>query len=195
MANMRWVRRGFGMLLLAAVVAGSNLGSAQEPAESQPAAQTPTPADASASVQPAADPDLTAQVQQLRSEVDQLQQQVARLSSVVEQLQGAGSEPEKVVAPARSGKKTPPATTKKTTVSIAPARTVTPETEEKTPLTVLIFQDGHRVEARNYAIVGQTLWIYTEQDSRKVPLADLDVNATKSANSDRGIVFQVPQTR
>jgi TolA-binding protein len=195
MANMQWVRRGFGMLFLAAVVAGSTLGSAQEPTETQPAAQTPTPADASAPVQPAPDPDLTAQVQQLRSEVDQLQQQVSRLSSVVEQLQGARSEPETVVAPARSGKKTPPAAAKKTTVSIAPARTVTPETEEKTPLTVLVFQDGHRVEARNYAIVGQTLWIYTEQDSKKVPLADLDVNATKSANSDRGIVFQVPQTR
>ena len=194
MANMRWVRRGFGTWFLAAVVAGSTLGSAQEPAESQPAAQTPT-ADAAASVQPAPDPDLTAQVQELRSEVDQLQQQVSRLSSVVEQLQGAGSQPEKVVAPAKNGKKTSPAATKKTTVSIAPARTVPPETEEKAPLTVLVFQDGHRVEARNYAIVGQSLWIYTEQDSKKVPLADLDVNATKSANSDRGIVFQVPQTK
>jgi len=54
---------------------------------------------------------------------------------------------------------------------------------------------GHRTEARNYAIVGQTLWIYTEQDSRKVPLADLDVAATKNANSDRGIIFQVPPTK
>ena len=133
-------------------------------------------------------------MQQLRSEVDQLQQQVTRLNSVVEQLQGAHSEPEKVVAAPR-GKKTPPATAKKTTVAIAPARTGTPETEERTPLTVLVFQDGHRIEARNYAIVGQTLWIYTEQDSKKVPLAELDVNATKSANSDRGIVFQVPQTK
>jgi hypothetical protein len=62
-------------------------------------------------------------------------------------------------------------------------------------MTVLVFQDGHRTEARNYAIVGQTLWIYTEQDSKKVPLADLDVNATKNANSDRGIVFQMPNTK
>jgi hypothetical protein len=43
--------------------------------------------------------------------------------------------------------------------------------------------------------VGQTLWIYTEQDSKKVPLAELDVAATKNANSDRGIVFQVPNTK
>ena len=60
---------------------------------------------------------------------------------------------------------------------------------------MLVFRDGHRTEARNYAIVGQTLWIYTDQDSKKVPLADLDVSATKEANSDRGVVFQVPPAR
>ena len=61
--------------------------------------------------------------------------------------------------------------------------------------TVLVFRDGHKTEAVNYAIVGQTLWIYTETDSKKMPLADLDVAATKSANSDRGVTFQVPPTK
>jgi hypothetical protein len=67
--------------------------------------------------------------------------------------------------------------------------------EETAPTTVLVFHDGHRTEARNYAIVGQTLWIYTQDESQKVPLSDLDVAATKNANSDRGIIFQMPAAR
>jgi hypothetical protein len=62
-------------------------------------------------------------------------------------------------------------------------------------MTVLVFHDGHRTEARNYAIVGQTLWIYTQDESQKVPLSELDVAATKNANSDRGIIFQMPASR
>ena len=62
----------------------------------------------------------------------------------------------------------------------------------ESPATVLVFRDGHRSEVRNYAIVGQTLWIFTEQRARKVPLSDLDVSATQAANAERGIEFAVP---
>ena len=62
----------------------------------------------------------------------------------------------------------------------------------ESPATILVFRDGHRSEVRNYAIVGQTLWIFTEQRARKVPLSDLDIPATQAANTERGIEFAVP---
>jgi hypothetical protein len=164
-------------------------------AQSQDATAPPTaqPApDAQASVQQAQDPDTANEIQQLQAAIDQLQQQVSRLTSAVEELQADRTESVKpAMAPRGKGKPTIPPK-KVSSVAQTPA---TPAAETDAPMTVLVFQDGHRTEARNYAIVGQTLWIYTEQDSKKVPLADLDVNATKNANSDRGIVFQMPNTK
>ncbi len=55
--------------------------------------------------------------------------------------------------------------------------------------TVLIFGDGHRVKVQNYGIVGQTLWIFSERNARKVPLADLDLKATQLVNAERGVEF------
>ena len=53
-----------------------------------------------------------------------------------------------------------------------------PSVEENMP-TILVFRDGHRSEVRNYAIVGKTLWAFTEQRARKIPVSDLDVEATR----------------
>jgi phosphoglycolate phosphatase-like HAD superfamily hydrolase len=61
------------------------------------------------------------------------------------------------------------------------------------PETVLIFRDGHRVELRNYAIVGDTLYDFTSA-RHKISLADLDLTATARENDDRGIDFHVPAT-
>jgi hypothetical protein len=58
--------------------------------------------------------------------------------------------------------------------------------------TVLVFRDGHRSEVQNYGIVGQTLWVFTERHARKYPLTDLDLQATKSANEQRGVEFALP---
>lgn len=161
---------------------------AQQDAQQPPA---PPAADAQPAVQPAQDPDTANEIQQLRAAIDQLQQQVTRLTSAVEELQADRIESVKA-APANRTKGKTTASAKKTTTTPVPVPASAPESDERAPLTVLVFQDGHRTEARNYAIVGQTLWIYTEQDSKKVPLNELDVAATKSANADRGIVFQVP---
>jgi hypothetical protein len=65
-----------------------------------------------------------------------------------------------------------------------------PEPDEPT---VLVFRDKHRQEVENYAIVGQTLWIFSEQRATKVPLSSLDVDATSRANDERGLEFRVPQ--
>jgi hypothetical protein len=61
--------------------------------------------------------------------------------------------------------------------------------------TVLVYRDGHTEEVENYAIVGKTIWIFNESHARKVPLTDLNLDATKRDNDDRGIEFVVPTSR
>jgi hypothetical protein len=61
------------------------------------------------------------------------------------------------------------------------------------PETLLVFKDGRQLEVRNYAIVGDTLVDLTDGHRRKVPLAELDVQATAKQNDDRGIDFRLPQ--
>lgn len=58
--------------------------------------------------------------------------------------------------------------------------------------TDLIFKDGHKLEVGNYAIVGDTLFDLTPGHARKVALADLDLDATRKQNEDRGVSFQLP---
>ncbi|HTS36784.1 MAG TPA: hypothetical protein VMH04_14000 [Candidatus Solibacter sp.] len=58
--------------------------------------------------------------------------------------------------------------------------------------TLLVFRDGHSVEVGNYAIVGATLFDLTPGHSRKVAVADLDLDATQKQNDDRGVTFRLP---
>ena len=58
--------------------------------------------------------------------------------------------------------------------------------------TLLVFKDGHKLEVGNYAIVGSTLFDLTVGHSRKVALTDLDLEATRKQNEDRGVIFQLP---
>jgi len=58
--------------------------------------------------------------------------------------------------------------------------------------TVLVFRDKHQQEVDNYAIVGDTLWNFAPGQTQKIALDDLDLDATKKANEDRGIDFQLP---
>jgi hypothetical protein len=60
------------------------------------------------------------------------------------------------------------------------------------PSTVIVFRDGHQVELQNYAIVGDTLFDLTENRSHKILLEDLDLVATRKANDERGVEFQIP---
>ena len=60
--------------------------------------------------------------------------------------------------------------------------------------TIFIFRDGHRISAQNYAIAGQTLWIFNEHTARKVPLADLDVPTTEQTNAANGIELRLSPT-
>ena len=67
-----------------------------------------------------------------------------------------------------------------------------PAEPDDTPPTVFIFKDGHQIETKNYAIMGQTLYDLSGTALRKVPLNDLDSVATLKANDDRGIQVKLP---
>ena len=60
------------------------------------------------------------------------------------------------------------------------------------PETLLVFKDGHKLGVQNYAILGDTLYDMTPGHSRKVVLADLDLDATMKENDQRGIDFRLP---
>lgn len=64
--------------------------------------------------------------------------------------------------------------------------------KEPAVATVFVFRDGHRISAKSYAIAGQTLWIFSEQNARKYQLADLDASATEQVNAANGVEFHVP---
>jgi len=68
-------------------------------------------------------------------------------------------------------------------VPVTPPAPVTP--------TMLVFRDGHRMEIQNYAVVGQTLWVLDQRASTKVPLSDLDLEATQRENAARGMRFSI----
>jgi hypothetical protein len=73
------------------------------------------------------------------------------------------------------------------------SRSQPPAKPEPQSATQLVFQDKHSEEVQNYAIVGRTLWIFTELRARKVPLSDLDLAATTQANEERGVDFRLPE--
>ena len=63
--------------------------------------------------------------------------------------------------------------------------------EENETRTVLVFKDGHQMEVANYAIMGSNLYLFAG-DHRKIPLSDLDLDATVKVNEERGTDFRVP---
>jgi hypothetical protein len=60
------------------------------------------------------------------------------------------------------------------------------------PETLLVFKDGHKLPVQNYAIIGDTLYDMTPGHSRRVALADLDIDTTVKENDARGIDFRLP---
>jgi hypothetical protein len=68
---------------------------------------------------------------------------------------------------------------------------IRPKTE--LPPTEIVFRDKRTEQVQNYAIVGKTFWVLDAQRAKKIPLAELDIAATKKANDDRGVEFQLPE--
>jgi hypothetical protein len=62
------------------------------------------------------------------------------------------------------------------------------------PPTTLVFRDGKRIETHNYAIADRTLWLMADNGRlQKVPLSELDREATLKSNEDRGVQFPLPK--
>ncbi len=75
----------------------------------------------------------------------------------------------------------------------AAANAAAPADSDPPPIpTVLVFRSGRQLEVGNYAIVGATLFDLTPGHTRKIALADLDLEATRQQNDDRGVAFQLP---
>lgn len=76
--------------------------------------------------------------------------------------------------------------------SVSPTPNPPPQPIADQPRTVLVFKDGHQQEVSNYAIVGGTLYDLSDGRSRKIALAQLDLQATVKQNDGRGIDFELP---
>jgi hypothetical protein len=112
-----------------------------------------------------------------------LQNEVYRLQGEVDQLRQQQAQAERQQYALNSPTDTP-----------RPIPATRPRPELPEPNIVLVYRDGHRVEIHNYAIVGQTLWIFSEERARKIPLADLDLDATRQVNEERGVEFTAHTT-
>ncbi|HYL93228.1 MAG TPA: hypothetical protein VEW69_08725 [Alphaproteobacteria bacterium] len=58
--------------------------------------------------------------------------------------------------------------------------------------TVFIFKDGHQVESNNFVIAGKVLMDFSHKPMKKISLADLDTDATRKANDERGTSIRLP---
>ena len=47
-------------------------------------------------------------------------------------------------------------------------------------------------QLRQQLIVGKTLWVFTEQRAQKIQVSDLDVEATRRVNAERGVEIPFP---
>ena len=74
----------------------------------------------------------------------------------------------------------------------ADADVAAPDPDPPQEPTLLVFKDGRKLELGNYAIIGATLFDLTPGHARRVAIADLDLEATRKQNDDRGVAFQLP---
>jgi outer membrane murein-binding lipoprotein Lpp len=109
----------------------------------------------------------SAQASDLTTQIDQLREELRQL---------------------REQQSAPPA-------AAAPAPAETPQPQAPVTPTTLVFRDGRRSEVQNYAIVGNTLWVFHDQRRERIPLAELDLKATEQVNQDQGVDFSVPSGR
>ncbi len=73
-----------------------------------------------------------------------------------------------------------------------PASQPSAQMESPTPSTTLVYRDGRQMEVHDYAIQGDTLFVFSNQATQRVPLADLDLPATTRINNEHGLEFVAP---
>jgi hypothetical protein len=62
-----------------------------------------------------------------------------------------------------------------------------PAPRDDGPNTLLVLRDGRELSVRNYAIVGDSIWVLDEHRAQRIPLSRLDVTATEQANAKNGV--------
>ena len=105
-----------------------------------------------------------AQVSDLNNQIEQLREELERMR----EQQGSQRAALQPLPPADDAKEEPPVST------------------------TLVFRDGRRSQIENYAVVGNTLWVFNDQRRTKIPIAELDLKATQQVNEDRGVDFAIP---
>jgi hypothetical protein len=100
--------------------------------------------------------------------------------------------PEKDAGPAHADRDYDPRPPRSERAEVAPPAPEPPPEPEPLDPTVLVFKDGHKLEVENYAIVGSSIFDLTHGRRHKIALAELDVPATRKANDERGVIFQLP---
>ncbi|HUO61657.1 MAG TPA: hypothetical protein VMU24_13380 [Candidatus Acidoferrales bacterium] len=106
----------------------------------------------------------------------QLQQELSQLSDEVRRLREESAE--------RSVEPAPPQ------YSPQPQSNAPPPTP-----TTLVLRNGRTQKVDNYAIAGGTIWVFTNQRARKIPLSEVDLSATQKVNEEQGVPFRVPGNR
>ncbi|HKW66650.1 MAG TPA: hypothetical protein VJP04_05135 [Terriglobales bacterium] len=113
----------------------------------------------------------TEQLERANAQVSDLNNQIEQLREELERMREQQSSPRAAAAappPADDAREEPPVST------------------------TLVFRDGRRSQVENYAVVGNTLWVFNDQRRTKIPIAELDVKATQQVNEDRGVDFAIP---
>lgn len=67
-----------------------------------------------------------------------------------------------------------------------------PATPAKLLPVEFVYRDGRVIKATDYAIFGNTLWVFGAETTRKIPLASLDLSATRKLNDQRGVDVVLP---
>jgi hypothetical protein len=107
-----------------------------------------------------------------------LSSQIQALTNEVQSLRQQQANQQEVPAPtAQAAATLPQQTLRQTSV------------QQKFPVTVFIYRDGHEMEVRDYAIFGQTLWVFNGQTVRKIPLANFNIAASRQVNEEHGVEF------
>ena len=74
---------------------------------------------------------------------------------------------------------------------LAPPPLVAPSSESDAPQApiVLVLQNGGQVSTRSYAVMNGTVWDFSKQPARKIPLASVDIAASTKATEASGGEF------
>ena len=81
--------------------------------------------------------------------------------------------------------------------SVTPGGNEAAQPPRELPPAVLVFRNGHKEEVERYTIMGTVIYASADYWStgswtRKVPIAELDVPATRKLNQERGGKFSLP---